>query len=62
MLVFHTQNRPKPFAQAEAMAASLAEEQERKQTAAPLADRPEEELRKRFARSMLLPQVRRFPA
>jgi hypothetical protein len=40
------------------MAASLAEEQERKQTAAPLVDLPDEELRKRFARSILLPKVR----
>lgn len=43
--------------QAEAMAASLAEEQGRKQTAAPLPEQPEAELRRRFARSLLLPQV-----
>jgi hypothetical protein len=40
------------------MAASLAEEQGRKQTAAPLPEQPEPELRRRFARSLLLPKVR----
>ena len=40
------------------MAASLAEEQGRKQTAAPLPEQPEAELRRRFARSLLLPKVR----
>lgn len=39
------------------MAASLAEEQGRKQAAAPLPEQPEPELRRRFARSLLLPQV-----
>lgn len=40
------------------MASSLAEEEARKQTAVPLAEQTEEELRKRFSRSILLPQVR----
>lgn len=43
------------------MAHSLAEEEERKQTAAPLPERPEEELRQRFSRSALLPLVNKEP-
>ena len=43
--------------QAEAMAASLAEEQGRRQAATPLPEQPEAELRRRFARSLLLPHV-----
>jgi hypothetical protein len=39
------------------MAASLAEEQGRKQAAALLPEQPEAELRRRFARSVLLPKV-----
>lgn len=45
---------------ANAMAASLAEEEERKTSAVPLPDRPDAELRQRFAASLLLPQVRKY--
>ncbi len=41
-----------------AMAASLAEEEGRKTAAASLPEWPEPELRQRFVRSLLLPQVR----
>ncbi len=45
---------------ANAMAVSLAEEDERKTSAVPLQDRPDAELRQRFAASLLMPQVRKY--